>query len=121
METTGDAVLLRFYLGNTDKLRHNLLSEVIVFAAKRYGLSGATVLKGIMGFGSSSIVHSVKFWEITEKLPVVVEIIDEEEKINGFIESVKPWFDKITNGFLITTEKVNIVAHKRGKRKSRFA
>jgi PII-like signaling protein len=90
---------------------------MIVFAAKRYGLAGATVKKGIMGFGSSSSVHYIKFWEFTEKIPVVVEIIDEAEKIDSFVQTITPWFELISYGCLITTEKANIVLYKTGKRK----
>lgn len=118
MKNTVKAKRLRCYVGNTDKFKHSLLYEVIVFAAKRYGLSGATVFRGVMGYGSSSIVHSVKFWEIAEKLPVVVEIIDEKSKIDGFIRSITPWFDVIPKGFLITTEEVQIVMHKHGTKRT---
>ena len=77
MQTNSDARRLRIYVSSTDKFKHTLLYENLVFAAKRYGLAGATVLKGVMGFGSSSVVRSTRFWEITEKMPVVIEIVDE--------------------------------------------
>jgi PII-like signaling protein len=76
---------------------------VIIYAAKRYGLAGATVLKGVMGFGSSSIVHSSKFWEVSEKLPMVVEIVDESQKIDEFTETLLPYFEKIRTGALVIT------------------
>jgi PII-like signaling protein len=120
METNGEADLLRIFISNTDKFKHAPLYEMIVFAAKRYGLSGATVLKGSMGFGSSSVVRSGKFWEIAEKLPVVIEIIDEPEKIKAFAEKVIPWFNKLRYGCLITIEKVNIVFYKQGTKKVFF-
>lgn len=93
---------------------------MIVFAARRYGLAGATVLKGIMGYGSSSVVHSMKFWEITEKLPVVIEIIDQADKIEAFKVKILPWLDKIRYGCLITSERVDVVLSKSGKKKSGF-
>lgn len=120
MEIKGEAKLLRIFISNTDKFKHNLLYEVVVFAAKRYGLKGATVLKGVMGFGSSSVVHSVKFWEFTEKLPVVIEIVDESEKIEKFTEKILPWFEKLRYGCLITVEKTNIVLYKEGSKKGFF-
>ena len=83
MEIKGEAKVLRIFISNTDKFKHNSLYEMIVFAAKRYDLAGATVLKGVMGYGSSSVIHSVKFWEITEKLPVVIEIVDEAKKLKS--------------------------------------
>ncbi len=109
-------MMLRIYLSNTDKFRHNPLYEMIVYAARRNGLAGATVLKGVMGFGSSSIVHSVKLWDISEKTPMVVEIVDDTGKIRSFVDTILPWFDKLKYGCLITTEKVGVVLHKKGKK-----
>ncbi|MDZ7605776.1 MAG: DUF190 domain-containing protein [Cyclobacteriaceae bacterium] len=120
MEIHGEARRLRIYISNTDKFKNNPLYEMIVFAARRYGLSGATVLKGMMGYGSSSVVHSMKFWEITEKLPVVIEIIDEAEKIETFKTKILPWLDKIRYGCLITSERVDIMLSKPGRKKSGF-
>jgi uncharacterized protein len=120
MEITSEAKLLRIFISSTDKFKHAPLYEVVVFAAKRYGLAGATVLKGFMGFGASSMVHSQKLWEITEKLPLVIEIVDEAAKIDGFVETILPYFEKIPKGGLITLEKVNIVIHKSGTQKSFF-
>jgi PII-like signaling protein len=118
METNSEAKLLRIFISNTDKFKHTPLYEVVVFAAKRYGLSGATVLRGVMGFGGSSVISSTKFWEITEKLPVVVEIIDDSEKIEKFFETIKPYFEKIRNGCIITMEKAHVVLYKTGTKKN---
>ena len=112
MEAKGETKLLRIYISNTDKFKHNLMYEMVVYAAKRYGLAGATVLKGTMGYGSSSVVHNIKFWEITEKLPVVIEIVDETEKIEKFTAKILPWFENSRHGCMITVEKVSIVLHK---------
>ena len=112
MNNQSEAKLLKIYINSTDKFKHAPLYEVIVFAAKRFGLSGATVLKGFMGFGASSKVYSQKFWEITEKLPIVIEIIDESEKIDKFTETLMPYFDKINHGGMITTEIIHVVLHK---------
>ena len=120
MEINTEARILRIYVSSTDKFKHGLLYETLVFAAKRYGLSGATVLKGVMGFGSSSVVRSTRFWEITEKLPVVIEIVDEAAKIELFTKKILPWFDKISTGCLITSEKADIVLFKQGKKKGFF-
>lgn len=118
MKSDSKAKLLRIYISNTDKFKHTSLSETIVFAARRYGLAGATVLKGIMGYGSSGIIRSVRFWEITEKIPVVVEIIDEKEKIEEFMQILQPYFDKVNNGCLITSEDIEIKLYKTGKKKT---
>jgi uncharacterized protein len=117
MKPLSEAKRLRIYISSTDKFRYSPLYEVIVYAAKRYGLAGATVFKGVMGYGSSSEIHSTKLWELSEKLPVVVEIIDESDKIEKFYETLKPYFEKIDKGYLITTEDISIVMHKTGKKK----
>jgi len=119
MESGTDAKLLRIFVSSTDKFKHIPVYEMIVHAAKRYKMSGATVLKGVMGFGSTSNISSIKFWEITEKLPIIIEIVDEPDKINSFIESVKPFFDKIKNGCVITVEDTKVVLFKTGVKKSK--
>ncbi len=121
MEINKEAKLLRIFISNTDKFKNNSLYEMVVYAAKRYGLAGATVLKGDMGYGSSSIVRSVKFWEITEKLPVVIEIIDEADKIDKFTEIILPWFKKLRYGCLITVENTSILLYKKGDKKNFFS
>lgn len=74
---------LRVYLSNTDKVDHASAYETIAYKARQSGLAGATVYKGLMGYGTSSELTPVKFWEFTEKVPVVVEMIDEESKIDA--------------------------------------
>jgi uncharacterized protein len=117
MEITGDSKLLRVFISSTDKFKHAPLYEVIVFAAKRYGLAGATVLKGFMGYGASSVVQSQKLWELTEKLPLVIEMVDEAAKIDGFVETILPYFERIPKGGLITMEKATVILHKSGNNK----
>ena len=119
MEANSNAKLLRIYISNTDKFKHNPLYEVIVYAAKRYGMAGATVFKGTMGYGSSSTIMSVKLWEVTEKLPLVVEIIDEADKVEKFFQTIRPYFDMIRNGCLVTMENVEIALYKTGRRTKR--
>ena len=110
---------MRVFISSTDKFRHAPLYEVIVYAAKRYDMAGATVLNGSMGFGSSHVVHSRKFWEVSEKLPMVVEIVDEADKIQKFSEKVLlPYFDKIHTGCMITVEDIEILLHKQGRKKN---
>jgi uncharacterized protein len=117
MKPDDKAKRLRIYISSTDKFKHSPLYEVIVYAARRYGIAGATVLKGIMGFGASSEIYSNKLWEISEKLPLVVEIIDEPQKIDSFFESIKPYFEKMGKGHLVTIDETTILIHKTGKRK----
>ena len=110
---------LRIYISSTDKFKQTPLYEVIIYAARRYGISGATVFKGVMGYGASSEIYSNKFWEITEKLPLVVEIIDESHKIDSFFESIKPYFDKIGKGHIITLDETTVIMHKSGNKKKK--
>jgi PII-like signaling protein len=117
MKIEEEVRVLRIFISNTDKFKHQPLYEMVVFAARRYGMAGATVFKGMMGFGSSSVIRSVRLWEVTEKLPVVIEIVDNEEKIDGFLQKILPWFEKVPYGCLITTEKVDVILHKRGRKK----
>lgn len=116
MEMQGEAKLLRIFVSSTDKFKYMPLYEVVVLAAKRYGLSVATVLKGFMGYGSSSIIHTQKFWELTEKIPIVIEIVDTADKIDSFLEIILPYFARLPKGGLITVEKATIVLHKVGKK-----
>ena len=108
---------LRIYISSTDKHEHSPLYEVIVYAARRHGLSGATVLKGIMGYGASSEIYSNKLWEITEKIPLVVEIIDEPQKIDSFFESIKPLFENIGKGHIITVDETTVIMYKAGSKR----
>lgn len=118
---TGDNVkILRVYTSSTDKLKHTPIYEMLVFAARRKGLAGATVHKGIMGYGSSSVVHSAKFWETNDKLPVVVEIIDESSKIEAYLEMIKPYLQSVRYGCLATIEDAGIAFYKAGRKKSVF-
>jgi hypothetical protein len=117
MGMQGNAKLLRIFISSTDKFKHEPLYQVIVYAAKRYGLSGASVLRGVMGYGSSSRVYSQTYWEISDKVPLVVEIIDETEKIEKFTETILPFFDNINKGCLITVEDAKIILQKQGGKK----
>ena len=117
MEKNPNALSLRIFISSTDKFDGKVLYETIVLKAKESGMAGATVTKGMLGFGASSVIHSYKFWEVTEKLPVIVEIIDEKEKVLEFYESIKPILESIRYGCLVTTEKVNVLLYKTGKEK----
>ena len=119
MENNKEKKLLRIYISSTDKLKHKPLYEVIVFLARRNKLAGATVLRGIMGYGSSSKINSAKFWEITQKLPVIIEIIDDSDKIDSFFELIQKYLSKIPTGSLVTMEKINVIFHKLGRGKNK--
>jgi uncharacterized protein len=114
----GDIVRrLRIYISSTDKFEHIPLYEKIVFAAKRHGIAGATVVKGIMGYGASSEIYTESLWELTEKTPLVVEIIDVPEKINLFLETIKPYLKESGKGHIVTMDETAIVMHRVGTAK----
>ena len=118
MKTNTPTALLRIFISSTDHIKQDLLSESIVFSAKKEGLAGATVLKGILGYGASSVIHSYKFWEVTGKLPIVIDLIDEEEKIRNFYEIIRPQLESMRYGCLVTIENVEVLLFKSGKNKN---
>lgn len=105
--------ILKFYVSNTDVVKHSSVYEALAYGAKRYGLEGATVYKGIMGYGKCSKLHSDKFWELNEKVPVIVEIIDDEDKINNFLSQVLPWIELLPKNCLVTLQEVEVVLQKK--------
>jgi PII-like signaling protein len=117
MEPLTNAKVMRIFVSSTDKYKHEPMYEAIVYAAKRFGLAGATVLKGVMGYGASSNVTTVKLFELSEKLPLVIEIVDTTEKIERFSEIVKSFFDEVRYGGLVTIEDARIILYKKGSSK----
>ncbi|OGU59520.1 MAG: hypothetical protein A2X64_08390 [Ignavibacteria bacterium GWF2_33_9] len=107
MELTDTVILLRIFIGETDKIHSKPLYEQIVLKAREMNLAGATVLRGIMGFGASSRIHSQKILRLSEDLPVLIEIVDKEEKINAFL----PYLEEVVQDGMITSEKVNIIKY----------
>lgn len=112
MELQGQSKLLRIFLGEADRIGHQLLYEAILTAAKEKGLAGGTVLKGIMSFGASTRIHRARLIELSEDLPVVVEIVDTADKIDAFITIVNDLFEQCGRGGLITVEKVDVLYYK---------
>ena len=116
MKLSGDGKLLRIFLGEMDTIEHKPLYEVIVLKAKEMGLAGATVLRGVVGFGAvSRVIHTAKILRLSEDLPVVIEIVDEEEKLRKFLSVVDELFDKVGCGGMITIEKAEIIKYTHGK------
>jgi PII-like signaling protein len=112
MENDPNAKLLRVFIGESAKVGHKTLYEAIVNAAKKQGLAGATVTRGIMGFGANSKVHSTKFLELSSDLPMVVEIVDSEEKIRPFMHTIEDLFEESKAAGLITIETAEIIRYK---------
>ncbi|MEO8821177.1 MAG: DUF190 domain-containing protein [Ginsengibacter sp.] len=115
MVNNPDAKLLRIFLGESDKHEQQPLYETIVFEAKKQGLSGATVMRGIMGFGPNSKIHTAKLFDISSDLPVIVEIVDTLENINSFVKVVEQLFEESKSGGLMTIEKAEVIRYKSGK------
>src|SRR6516165_5849188 len=112
MKLEGNSRLLRIFVGEIDKIGHTPLYEVILQATRREGVAGVTVLRGIMSYGASTRIHTARLIDISEDLPIVIEIVDMEEKIDAFIVTVSQLFDECGRGGLITTEKVNVIYYK---------
>lgn len=116
MKIEGEAKLLRIFVGETDKHAHVPVYELIVTEARKQNLAGATVYKGIMGFGGNSRIHRAKFLEMSEDLPLVIEIVDEQKKIETFILTVEQIFEEANCGGLITLEKAEIIKYTANKK-----
>ena len=108
MQIPKDAVLLRIFLGESDRWEHKPLYEAIVLKAREPHLAGATVLRGPMGFGKTSHLHTAKILRLSMDLPLVIEIVDSEEKINTFL----PVLDGMMGGGLVTLEKVKVIDYR---------
>ena len=107
MQTPRDAVLLRIFIGEDKKHGHQPLYEAIVLKAREMDLAGATVLRGPIGYGHSSRLHTTKILRLSEDLPMVIEIVDAEDKIEKFGAAIEP----IMGSALVTTEKVKVIRY----------
>ena len=108
MQIPQNAMLLRIFIGESDRWQHQPLYEAIVLKAREVHLAGATVLRGPMGFGKSSRLHTAKILRLSMDLPLVIEIVDSEEKINAFL----PGLDPMIGGGLVTLEKVKVIEYR---------
>jgi hypothetical protein len=111
MQIPHEAVLLRIFIGESDRWEHKPLYEAIVLKARELHLAGATVLRGPMGFGKSSRLHTAKILRLSMDLPLVIEIVDSEEKIQSFL----PLLNKMMGGGLLTLEKVRVIEYRAGQ------
>lgn len=110
MKLSGEAQLLRIFVGESDKFQGRPLYEAVVEAARGHGLAGATVLRGTLSYGVHSQVHSAKVLHLSESLPMVIEIVDEPEKIAAFL----PALDAMIGEGMVTLEKVNVIIYRQG-------
>lgn len=111
MEIKGEAKLIRIFVGETDIIHHIPVYEKIVQEARKLQLAGATVLKGVMSYGKTSIMHTAKILRLSEDMPMVIEIVDEEEKITQFLPILHDIFKEANCGGLITIEKAEIIKY----------
>jgi hypothetical protein len=107
MQIPKEAILLRIFIGESDRHDHRPLYEAIVLKARDMHIAGATVLRGPMGYGHSSRLHTAKILRLSEDLPLVIEIVDSEENIMEFLEAI----DGIMKSGLVTLEKVRVLQY----------
>ena len=111
MQLPRDAVLLRIYFGEDDKYERRPLFEAIVLKAREMQLGGATVMRGHIGFGHSSRIHTTKILRLSQDIPIVVEIVDSQQKIDAFL----PVLDRMMSSGLVTIEKVQVLQYGEAK------
>jgi len=111
MKLPDEGELLRIFIGETDKFKGKPLYEAIVMKARELNLAGATVFRGIMGYGATTRIHSIKLLRLSEDMPVMIEIVDTKDNINKLL----PFLDETVKEGLITMEKVRIIKYRHGK------
>jgi len=115
MRITGDAKLLRIFVGESDRHHSQPLYEAIVHKAQELGLAGATVWRGIEGYGAHSRIHTAKILRLSEDLPILIEIVDSEEKVRAALPHLDALMEASGGGGLITLEKAEIIKYTHGK------
>ena len=108
MSIPEEGFLLRIFVGESDRHGHRPLYESIVLKAREQGMAGATVLRGVMGFGKHSVLHTAKILRLSEDLPMVIEIVDSREKVEGFL----PQLDAMITDGLVTLEPITVLQYK---------
>lgn len=112
MHTLGEAKLLRIFIGEKDRCAGKPLYEYLVLKAREVGLAGATVMRGIEGFGASSLLHTARLLRLSDDLPMVIEIVDKEERLQPFVDELDAIFDDAKCGGLATLEKVDVLVYR---------
>ncbi len=107
---------MKIYTGDSDRVHGMSLYEAIVQEARKAGLAGATAYRGIESFGASHSIHTLKMFALSGDLPIIIEIIDSEEKINNFLPTLNALMDKSGKGGLIITEEVKVLRYKQGEK-----
>lgn len=112
MKISGTGKLLRIFIGEDDRVEGKPLYEAIVLEARKSELAGTTVMKGVAGYGASSRVHTAKILRLSEDLPIIIEIVDTEEKLRAFVPAVDALFEKAECGGMLTLEAAEIVKYR---------
>jgi PII-like signaling protein len=115
MKIAGDGKLLRIFVGESDRAGGRPLYEAIVHKARELGLAGATVWRGIEGFGAASRIHTAKILRLSEDLPILIEIVDTDEKIRAALAEFDTMIEASGGGGLITLEKAEIIKYTHGR------
>jgi len=115
MKIEGTGKLLRIFVGESDRHGYQPLYTAIVERARKFGIAGATVFKGIEGYGGHSIVHAARVFDLSSDLPVLIEMVDAEERVRAFL----PILDEMVREGLVTLETVEIIHYRSGKKKER--
>ena len=109
----GENVLMRIFIGESDRYHHQPLYEALVEVFRKEGFAGATVLRGISGFGAHSVYHTQKLLDLSADLPLVVEVVDSQEKI----DDIMPRIDEMMGGGMITLEKATVIRYSHNEKK----
>lgn len=115
MKIAGEGKLLRIFVGESDRAGGRLLYEALVRTARELGLAGATVWRGIEGFGARSLIHRASILRLSEDLPVLIEIVDSEEKIRAALPALEALIEDAGGGGLVTLEKAEIIRYTHGR------
>lgn len=109
----GENVLMRIFIGEADRYQHRPLYEALVELLRKEGFAGATVLRGVSGFGAHSVYHTQKFLDLSADLPLIVEVVDTQEKL----EAIMPRIDEMMGGGMITLEKATVIRYSHNEKK----
>ena len=116
MRISGDGKLLRIFVGEADRVRGRPLHEAILVKARELGLAGATVWRGIAGYGAASRIHTAKILRLSEDLPILIEIVDSDDKIRAALPELDALMEAAGGGGLITLERAEVIKYTHGRR-----
>ncbi len=116
MKTSEKTGILKVYMDENDKVNGRPLFEEIVFEARKAGIAGATVTKGIMSYGASHSIHTLKIFALSDKLPIIIEMVDNIEKLDEFAKTINELMDLSKKGGLVTFQELEVVRYIPGEK-----